>query len=121
MRTKASDAVDQHVGSRIRMRRLMVGMSQSELGEAVGVTFQQVQKYEKGTNRVGAGRLQQVSEILRVAPEFFFDQAPGQRKADNHAQAPNQLFQFLATSDGLALARAFTRLTNAKLRRKVVA
>jgi transcriptional regulator with XRE-family HTH domain len=66
MSTKAPNPVDRYVGSRVRMRRIMLGMSQEKLGDALGLTFQQVQKYEKGTNRVGASRIQQISEILRV-------------------------------------------------------
>ena len=71
MSTKAPNPVDKYVGSRVRMRRIMLGMSQEKLGEALGLTFQQVQKYEKGTNRVGASRLQQISEILQVPVSFL--------------------------------------------------
>jgi transcriptional regulator with XRE-family HTH domain len=120
MRTKAADQVDKYVGSRIRMRRLMLGMSQGKLGDALGLTFQQVQKYEKGTNRVGASRLQQISQILQVPPAFFFEGAPGQRNSDGKESPASYVSEFLATSDGLALAHAFG-LLDAKLRRYVVA
>jgi len=70
-KTKASNAIDAHVGSRVRMRRMMLGMSQEKLGDALGLTFQQVQKYEKGTNRMGASRLQQAADILGVAVHSF--------------------------------------------------
>ena len=73
---KAPNPIDKHVGSRVRMRRMMVGMSQEKLGDALGLTFQQVQKYEKGTNRIGASRLQQISIILQVPVSFFFEGAP---------------------------------------------
>ena len=76
-KTKASNAIDAHVGSRVRMRRMMLGMSQEKLGDALGLTFQQVQKYEKGTNRMGASRLQQAADILGVAVPFFFEGAVG--------------------------------------------
>src|SRR5260370_2337326 len=76
MSTKAPNPVDKYVGSRVRMRRIMLGMSQEKLGEALGLTFQQVQKYEKGTNRVGASRLQQISEILQVPVSFLFEAPP---------------------------------------------
>jgi transcriptional regulator with XRE-family HTH domain len=76
MSTKAPNPVDKYVGSRVRMRRIMLGMSQEKLGEALGLTFQQVQKYEKGTNRVGASRLQQISEVLQVPVSFLFDGGP---------------------------------------------
>src|SRR6516164_11762641 len=79
---KVPNPVDKHVGSRVRMRRQMLAMSQTQLGDALGLTFQQVQKYEKGTNRMGASRLQQMSDILQVPVEFFFEGAP-------NASAPN--------------------------------
>ncbi len=77
MSTKAPNPVDRYVGSRVRMRRIMLGMSQEKLGEALGLTFQQIQKYEKGTNRVGASRMQQISEILQVPVSFLFEGGPG--------------------------------------------
>src|ERR1700737_2070799 len=73
---KAPNPIDKHVGSRVRMRRMMLAMSQEKLGDALGLTFQQVQKYEKGTNRIGASRLQQISQILQVPVEFFFEGSP---------------------------------------------
>ncbi len=72
---KAPNPIDRHVGSRVRMRRILLGMSQEKLGEALGLTFQQVQKYEKGTNRIGARRVQQISTTLNVPPAFSFDGA----------------------------------------------
>ena len=72
---KAPNPIDKHVGSRVRMRRMMLGMSQEKLGNNLGLTFQQVQKYEKGTNRIGASRLQQISQILQVPVSFFFEGA----------------------------------------------
>jgi len=110
--------VDKHVGNRVRMRRMMVGMSQEALGEALGVTFQQVQKYEKGKNRVSASRLQHISQVLQVTVPFFFEGAPG--GIDGTAESPSYVNEFLATSDGLALAKAFTRIENSKLRRLIV-
>ena len=123
MSTKAPNPVDKYVGSRVRMRRIMLGMSQEKLGEALGLTFQQVQKYEKGTNRVGASRLQQISEILQVPVSFLFDGGPsGIRTADGFSEgsSPAYVSDFLATAEGLALTRAFTRITDAKLRRSIV-
>src|SRR5436309_684562 len=76
MAKKAPNPIDRHVGSRVRMRRMMLSMSQEKLGDSLGLTFQQVQKYEKGTNRIGASRLQQISHILQVPVSFFFDGAP---------------------------------------------
>lgn len=124
MSTKAPNPVDKYVGSRVRMRRIMLGMSQEKLGEALGLTFQQVQKYEKGTNRVGASRIQQISEILQVPVSFLFEGGPsgGTVNADGFSEAPSPSYvsDFLATSEGLALTRAFTRITDAKLRRSIV-
>ena len=123
MSAKAPNPVDKYVGSRIRMRRIMLGMSQEKLGEALGLTFQQVQKYEKGTNRVGASRLQQISEILQVSVSFLFEGGPGATLTANgfgEASSPTYVSDFLATSEGLALTRAFTRITDTKLRRSIV-
>jgi transcriptional regulator with XRE-family HTH domain len=123
MSTKAPNPVDKYVGSRVRMRRIMLGMSQEKLGEALGLTFQQIQKYEKGTNRVGASRIQQISEILQVPVSFLFEGGPsGTANADGFGEgtSPAYVSDFLATSEGLALTRAFTRITDAKLRRSIV-
>jgi transcriptional regulator with XRE-family HTH domain len=121
---KAPNPIDKYVGSRVRMRRMMLGMSQEKLGNALGLTFQQVQKYEKGTNRIGASRLQQISNILQVPVSFFFDGAPdiSTTRANELSEAPSPLYvaDFLATSDGLALTRAFMRINDSKLRRKIV-
>jgi len=120
---KAPNPTDKHVGSRVRMRRMMLGMSQEKLGDSLGLTFQQVQKYEKGTNRIGASRLQQISSILQVPVSFFFEGAPvaaNDQAGFGEAPSPTYVSDFLATSDGLALTRAFMRIEDAKLRRKIV-
>ena len=123
MSTKAPNPVDKYVGSRVRMRLIMLGMSQEKLGEALGLTFQQVQKYEKGTNRVGASRIQQISEILQVPVSFLFEGGPsGIASGENFSEgtSPAYVSDFLATSEGLALTRAFTRIPDPKLRRSIV-
>jgi len=120
---KAPNPIDKHVGSRVRMRRMMLGMSQTKLGDGLGLTFQQVQKYEKGTNRMGASRLQHISHILQVPVTFFFEGAPhlpGQTKGNGNAQSPAHVSEFLATSDGLALTKAFMRIKEQRLRRRIV-
>jgi transcriptional regulator with XRE-family HTH domain len=120
---KTPNPVDKHVGSRVRMRRLMLSLSQEKLGDALGLTFQQVQKYEKGTNRIGASRLQQMSGILQVPVAFFFEGAPrlgSDTKSFTGAPSPTFVSEFLATSEGLALMKAFTDIRNAKLRRSIV-
>lgn len=125
MTKKAPNPIDKHVGSRVRMRRMMLGMSQEKLGDALALTFQQVQKYEKGTNRIGASRLQQISQILQVPVAFFFEGAPlldGAMMAQTMEPAPSPTYvsDFLATSDGLSLTKAFMRIPDPKLRRRIV-
>jgi transcriptional regulator with XRE-family HTH domain len=123
MAKKAPNPIDKHVGSRVRMRRMMLSMSQEKLGGALGLTFQQVQKYEKGTNRIGASRLQQISHILQVPVAFFFEGAPSSHPPDrgmSEAPSPTYVSDFLATSDGLALTKAFMEIKEPKLRRRIV-
>src|SRR5512133_373666 len=109
MSTKAPNPVDKYVGSRVRMRRIMLGMSQEKLGEALGLTFQQVQKYEKGTNRIGASRLQQISRILGMPVEFFFEGSPATEQQPqpiggfSEAGDTTYVADFLATNEGIQL------------------
>ncbi|WP_159732171.1 helix-turn-helix domain-containing protein [Methylosinus sp. Ce-a6] len=120
---KAPDPIDRHVGSRVRMQRILMKMSQEKLGEALGLTFQQVQKYEKGTNRIGASRLQQISKTLNVPPSFFFEGAPtAQPAADGFAEESSSQYvvDFLSTAEGLHLNRAFARIKDAKVRKRVI-
>ena len=101
---------------------MMLGMSQTVLGRAIGVTFQQVQKYEKGSNRISASRLTQIANVLKVAPTYFFEDQLGKAKSEfDGAPLTEAIADFLATSNGLSLARSFTKLRNAKLRRAIVA
>ena len=93
MTKKAPNPIDKHVGSRVRMRRMMLAMSQEKLGDALGLTFQQVQKYEKGTNRIGASRLQQIANILQVPVSFFFEGAPDLGDGAPHGHARSALAQ----------------------------
>jgi transcriptional regulator with XRE-family HTH domain len=123
MAKKVPNPIDRHVGSRVRMRRMMLSMSQEKLGDALSLTFQQVQKYEKGTNRIGASRLQQISNILQVPVAFFFDGAPdvpGSPRGATDAPSPTYVAEFLATTDGLALTKAFMQIEDPKLRRRIV-
>jgi transcriptional regulator with XRE-family HTH domain len=117
---KVPNPIDVHVGSRVRIRRVELGMSQGKLGDALGITFQQVQKYEKGTNRIGASRLQHVSGILQVAVAHFFEGTPGQLKAKGNPPSSTYVSDFIATTDGLTLAKAFTQIKNANVRRQIV-
>src|ERR1700758_3944045 len=118
MAKKAPNPIDKHVGSRVRMRRMMLGLTQQKLGDALGLTFQQVQKYEKGTNRIGASRLQQIAQILQVPESFFFEGGPNSSakspKEFANAPSPNYVADFLASSDGFALCRGFMEIGDAK-------
>lgn len=123
MTKKSPNPVDKHVGSRVRMRRMMINMSQEKLGESLGITFQQIQKYEKGTNRIGASRLQHISSVLGVPVAFFFEGAPATGTGPGglaEDASPAYVADFLATSEGLALTRAFTRIADSKVRRRIV-
>jgi transcriptional regulator with XRE-family HTH domain len=106
---RSANSIDKHVGNRVRMRRLMMKMSQETLGGALSLTFKQVQKYEKGPNRLGASRLQHISNILQVPVAFFFEGVPTlhQRGRPRAADSPDYVSDFFATSDGLALTKAF--------------
>jgi len=120
---RTPDLVDKHVGSRVRMRRMMLGMSRETLSDGLGLTWQQVQKYENGKNRIGAGRLQHISDILQIPVPFFFEGAPnlpGQPEGIGAAPFPTYVSDFLATIDGLALTKAFMRIKEPKLRRRIV-
>ncbi len=119
---KKPNPIDIHVGSRIRLRRTMLGMSQEKLGESLGITFQQIQKYEKGTNRVGASRLQNISSILNVPVSFFFEDAPGDVPVSGGLQenSSSYVVDFLSSSEGIQLNRAFVKIGDVKVRRKVI-
>jgi transcriptional regulator with XRE-family HTH domain len=97
------------------MRRMMLGMSQEALGDGLGLTFQQIQKYENGRNRIGAGRLQHISHILRIPVPFFFEGSP-----QGEAPAPAYMSDFLATVEGLTLIKAFMRIKEPALRQRIV-
>ena len=116
------DPIDKHVGTNLRARRTKLGMSQTTLADALGMSFQQVQKYEKGANRIGAGRLQHIAQILKMPVQSFFEGLPehGQRRAPTDAPDAQYVADYLATSDGLNLTKAFMQIPNAKLRRSIV-
>ncbi|MFK4825076.1 helix-turn-helix domain-containing protein [Paenochrobactrum sp. BZR 588] len=120
---KKPNPIDIHVGSRIRLRRNMLGFSQEKLGESLGITFQQIQKYEKGTNRVGASRLQAISSILNVPVSFFFEDAPGSETQTTGFAEENDstyIVDFMNSNEGVQLTRAFTKITDPKIRRKII-
>ena len=119
---KTPNPVDKHVGTRVRARRILVGMSQEKLGTGLGLTFQQVQKYEKGTNRIGASRLQHISKLLSVPVSFFFEGAPVDGGVLGFSESEQIPFvaDILSSPEGVALAKAFMGITDAKVRRKIV-
>jgi transcriptional regulator with XRE-family HTH domain len=119
---KQANPVDAHVGHRVRLRRMLIGMSQERLGELLGLTFQQVQKYEKGINRIGAGRLFEVAGILGVPISFFYEDADtnGPSSGFSEAGEPPPVMEFLASGEGLQLSLAFMRIKDVKVRRRLL-
>jgi transcriptional regulator with XRE-family HTH domain len=121
---KKPNPIDIHVGSRIRLRRNMLAMSQEKLGEMLGITFQQIQKYEKGTNRVGASRLQAISSHLNVPVAYFFEDAPGQDGSPANGFAEDEgaayVSDFLSSSEGVQLTRSFLKIKDQKVRRRII-
>jgi transcriptional regulator with XRE-family HTH domain len=121
--SRRANPVDVHVGARVRLRRMLLGMSQEKLGEQLGLTFQQIQKYEKGINRIGASRLFDLSQVLSVPVQFFYEELPvsgagaagfGERPAESYA------VEFLGSREGLELNKAFARITDPRVRRSIV-
>ena len=121
---KISDPVDVHVGGRVRLRRMLIGMSQEKLGDALNLTFQQIQKYEKGANRIGAGRLFRSAQLLGVSVQFFFDDAPGSQAPGAMGFAENDtapmLMDFVHTPEGIHLNRAFAAIKDSATRKRFV-
>jgi transcriptional regulator with XRE-family HTH domain len=120
---KLPTPTDKHVGSRVRVRRQALGKSQTWLADAVNLTFQQIQKYEKGTNRIGSSRLQQFSNLLDVPISYFFEGAPralSRSRASAEGPSTTYLSSFIASEDGLILIKAFMQIKDKKLRRGIV-
>ena len=125
--SRRPNPIDVHVGSRVRFRRMLLGMSQEKLGEKLGLTFQQIQKYEKGINRIGASRLFDLAQVLGVPVQFFYEEAPASEPSHlvpggfaEKAPAENSIVEFLRSRDGLELNKAFVRISDAKARRAIV-
>ncbi len=129
--SRRPNPIDLHVGSRVRLQRMLLGMSQEKLGERLGLTFQQIQKYEKGINRIGASRLFDLAQVLGVSVQFFYDEAPGRVgtprvggfvSAASFAERPadNYVVDFLSSREGIELNKAFVRISDAKVRRSLV-
>lgn len=120
---KQPNPIDVHVGSRIRLRRNMNDMSQERLGDSLGISFQQIQKYERGTNRVGASRLQNIANILNVPVSFFFENAPDQGASlldPSHASPQDDLQAFLSSPEGFRLNQEFVKIKDSKVRHRII-
>jgi transcriptional regulator with XRE-family HTH domain len=119
---KQANPIDAQVGNRVRLRRMLIGMSQEKLGEALGLTFQQVQKYEKGVNRIGAGRLFDVARILGVPITYFYEDVALERGAPGFAEDNGSppVIEFLSSPDGLQLSLAFMRIKEPNVRKRVI-
>ena len=124
--SRRANPVDKHVGERVRMRRMLLGMSQEKLGEQLGLTFQQVQKYEKGVNRIGASRLFDLAHVLGVPIQYFYESMPaavsGQAAMPGFADKPGDTYvaDFLSSRDSVELNKAFARITDPRIRRSIV-
>src|ERR1041384_5575987 len=118
---KSTTEIDVEIGSRVRMRRMTVGMSQEKLGEMLGLTFQQVQKYEKGTNRISVGRLVDIANVLGVEIEFFFTGLKSRKDSGfSDTDAAPYAAEVMSTPEGLQLVRTFAQIKSAKVRRSIV-
>ena len=115
---KQANPIDIQVGSRVRIRRMLIGMSQERLGDLLGLTFQQVQKYEKGVNRIGAGRLFEVSRILGVPIDFFYEGVASAEKGASETAPP--VMEFVSSGEGLQLSLAFMKIKDAKVRKRML-
>jgi transcriptional regulator with XRE-family HTH domain len=116
--TKKANPIDGQVGNRVRIRRMLLGMSQEKLGDLLGLTFQQVQKYEKGINRIGAGRLFEIARILDVPIDFFYDGVGTTSDGVGEARAP--VMEFISSTEGLRLSLAFMKIRDPKVRKRVL-
>ena len=119
MPKKQANPIDAQVGNRVRIRRMLIGMSQEKLGDLLGLTFQQVQKYEKGVNRIGAGRLYEIARILGVPIEFFYEGVAG--GASGFAEAESApLMEFVSSGEGMQLSLAFMKIKDPKVRKRML-
>jgi transcriptional regulator with XRE-family HTH domain len=116
--TKKANPIDAQVGNRVRIRRMLIGMSQERLGDMLGLTFQQVQKYEKGVNRIGAGRLFEIARILGVPIDFFYDGVGS--PTEGGAETTPPVMEFVSSGEGLQLSLAFMKIKDPKVRKRVL-
>ena len=120
MPKKQANPIDVQVGNRVRIRRMLIGMSQERLGDLLGLTFQQVQKYEKGVNRIGAGRLFEVARILNVPVDFFYEGLATNPTPANETDSAPPVMEFVTSGEGLQLSLAFMKIKDAKVRKRVL-
>lgn len=126
MAKKQPSSIDAHVGSRVRLRRMLIGMSQEKLGELLGLTFQQVQKYEKGANRIGASRLYDISSILSVPVQYFFEDLPATKSQQLNGHGMSEpdrepfVMDFVSSTEGLQLIRSYTKVTDPRVRKRIL-
>ena len=120
MPKKQANPVDVQVGNRVRIRRMLIGMSQEKLGELLSLTFQQVQKYEKGVNRIGAGRLYDISRILGVPIDYFYEGISAQPTGEGVADGAPPVMEFVSSGEGLQLSLAFMKIKDSKVRKRVL-
>ena len=124
--SRRPNPIDAHVGGRVRLRRMLLGISQERLGEQLGLTFQQIQKYEKGVNRIGASRLYDLSRVLNVPVQFFYDDAPSSdpsrcaQPGMAEPAADGYISDFLASREGVELNKAYARITDMRTRRAIL-
>ena len=120
MAKKQANPIDIQVGNRVRIRRMLIGMSQERLGDLLGLTFQQVQKYEKGVNRIGAGRLFEVSRILNVPVDFFYEGVNVGQSGMREPESAPPVMEFVSSGEGLQLTLAFMKIKDPKVRKRVL-
>jgi len=123
MPKKSPHPVDVHVGGRVRLRRIMLGLSQDKLGEALGLTFQQVQKYEKGVNRIGASRVFELAKILEVPVQYFYDDFDGRTGVSYgfaESNEDNTFMDLLHSPEGVQLCRHFAEISDPRVRKRVL-
>ncbi|CAM3312759.1 helix-turn-helix domain-containing protein [Asticcacaulis taihuensis] len=119
---RGPNPVDLHVGARVRMRRKFLGMSQEGLAETIALTFQQVQKYERGSNRISASKLWEIAKALKAPVAYFFEGYGENEAVEGFSESESEQFVhgFLMTTEGIELAEAFPRIKNAKHRRRIL-
>ena len=120
MSARLPNPIDVHVGARVRLRRFLLGMSQGRLADQLGVTFQQVQKYEKGTNRISASRLQAISDVFRVPPSFFFQDDDSAMPSAGAGHETGDVSTFVSSKEGLDLNRAFLKIEDPAVRKSII-